>query len=125
MQFENLTGDGAPTAILIQGLTNSLIEDIRFVNLTIHSTKGVVANYARGLVFENVQVTPANGPVFKLTDAADIIIKGSTAPKGTELFLQLDGNTSHAVTLDSCDLNSAAKKFAVGNDVDPGEVRIK
>jgi hypothetical protein len=125
MQFENITGDGAPTAILIQGLTNSPIEDIRFVNLTIHSTKGVVANYAKGLVFENVQVTTANGPVFKLTDAADILIKGSTAPKGTELFLQLDGKLSRAVTLESCDLSLAAKKFVVGPDVNPEEVRIK
>jgi polygalacturonase len=125
MQFENITGDGAPTAILIQGLTNSPIEDIRFVNLTIHSTQGVVANYAKGLVFENVQVTPANGPVFKLTDATDIIIKGSTAPRGTELFLQLDGKLSRAVTLESCDLSLAAKKFVAGPDVNPGEVHMR
>jgi polygalacturonase len=55
MQFENITGDGAPTAILIQGMADSPIENIRFVNLTIKSTKGVVANFAKGLVFDNVQ----------------------------------------------------------------------
>lgn len=125
MQFENITGDGAPTAILIQGMADSPIENIRFVNMTINSTKGVVANYTRGLVFDNVQVTPKSGPVFKLTDAVDLSIKKSIAPKGTELFLQLGGRTSRAVTLESCDLTEAAKKFVVGADIKPEEVIIK
>jgi polygalacturonase len=125
MEFENIAGEGAPTAILIQGMSDSLIEDIRFINMTINSTKGVVANFTKGLVFDNVQVTPANGPVFKLTDAMDITIKKSVAPKGTELFLQLGGRTSRAVTLESCDLSQAVKPFVVGADINPGEVRIK
>ena len=125
MQFENITGDGAPTAILIQGMADSPIENIRFANLTIKSTKGVVANFAKGLVFDNVQVTTADGPVFKLTDAVDTVIKGSVAPKGTELFLQLGGRTSRAVTLELCDLSRAAKKFVVGADLNPEEVQIK
>lgn len=125
MQFDNITGDGAPTAILIQGMADSPIENIRFVNMTIKSTKGVVANFVRGLVFDKVQVTPTGGPVFKLTDAADITIKGSVAPKATELFLQLGGRTSRAVTLESCDLTGAAKPFVVGADLKPEEVVIK
>jgi polygalacturonase len=125
MQFENIAGDGAPTAILIQGMADSPIENIRFVNMTIKSTKGVVANFAKGLAFDNVQITPAGGPVFKLTDVADITIKGSVAPKGTELFLQLGGRASQGVTLDSCDLSAAAAKFVVGADINPKEVRIK
>lgn len=125
MQFENITGDGAPTAILIQGMAESLIENIRFKDMTIKSTKGVVANFAKGLVFDNVQVTPTNGPVFKLMDAADITIKKSTAPKGTEIFLQLGGRTSRSVTLESCDLSEAKQKSVVGADLKAEEVIIK
>jgi len=125
MQFENITGDGAPTAILIQGLDDSPIENIRFVNMTVKSTKGVVVNYAKGLIFDNVQVTPVGGPVFKFTDAADIVVKSSVAPKGTKVFLQLNGTGSHGVTLESCDLSQAAKGFVVDAGVSPEEVRIK
>ncbi len=125
MQFENITGDGAPTAILIQGLADSPIENIRFTNMTIKSTKGVVANFVKGLVFDNVQVTPANGPVFKLTDAADITIKKSVASKGTELFLQLGGRTSRNVTLEACDLSAATQRFIVGESLGADAVTIK
>ncbi len=125
MQFENITATGAPTAILIQGMADSPIENIRFADLTISSTKGVVANFAKGLVFDNVQVTPASGPVFKLTDATDITIRKSVAPKGAELFLQLGGRTSRAVTLEACDLSGATKELLIGADINPGEVTIK
>jgi len=125
MQFENITGDGAPTAILIQGLSDSPIENIRFANMTIRSTKGVVANFVKKLEFDNVQVAPANGPVFKLTDATDITIRKSVAPKGTELFLQLGGRTSRAVTLEACDLTQATKELLIGADIKPEEVIIK
>jgi hypothetical protein len=106
-------------------MADSPIENIRFVNMVIKSTKGVVANFAKGLVFDNVQVTPAGGPVFKLTDAAGITIKGSGAPKGTEVFLQLDGSTSRGVTLESCDLNGAKQKFALGDSLPPNAVQVK
>jgi len=125
MQFENITGSGAPTAILIQGMADSPIENIRFLNLTIASTKGVVANFVKDLLFTNVQITPADGPVFKLTDAAAITIQNCNAAKGTELFLQLGGRTSRAVTLESCDLSQAAKAFVIGSDINPKEVHLK
>jgi len=125
MQFENITGDGAPTAILIQGMAESPIENIRFKDMTIKSTKGVVANHTKRLVFDNVQVTPVSGPVFKLTDAADVLVKKSVAPKGSEIFLQLGGRTSSDVTLESCDLSGATQRFVLGENVKPETVKIK
>lgn len=125
MQFENITGEGAPTAILIQGLSDSSIRNIRFVNMTLNSTKGVVANYVSDLLFDNVRVTRADGPAYKLTDATNIRIRNCPAAEGTELFLQLGGRTSRAVTLESCDLSKATKKFIVGADINVEEVQFK
>ncbi|HEX5218326.1 MAG TPA: glycoside hydrolase family 28 protein [Verrucomicrobiae bacterium] len=126
MQFEKITGDGAPTAILIQGLDDSPIENIRFMNMTVKSTKGAVVNYAKGLIFDNVQITPAKkGAAFDLREVADITIRKSNAQKGTELFLYLAGKTSRAVTLESCDLTEARIEFGLGADVNVEEVRIK
>lgn len=125
MMFENITGSGAPTAILIQGMADSPIANLCFANVTIASSKGVIANFAKGLRFDNVQVTTAEGPIFKLTDVTDITISKAKAAKGTELFLQLGGRTSRAVTLEDCDLSQAAKESVIGSDINPGEVHIK
>jgi hypothetical protein len=125
MQFENIAGDGAPTAILLQGMADSSIENVRFKNMTINSTRGVVANFVKGLVFDNVQVAPTKGPVFALTNAVDITIKKSVAPKGTKVFLQLAGEASHAVTLEGCDLKGAAKPWDADADIRRTEVRVR
>ncbi len=125
MQFENIIGDGAPTAILIQGMAESPIENIRFVDMTITSKKGVVANFVKDLRFQNVQVKPASSPVFKLTDAVNVSIQKSTAPADTKVFLQLDGKTSRNAMLVDCDLSAAEEKFTVGAGVKPEEVTIK
>jgi hypothetical protein len=125
MQFENITGDGAPTAILIQGLADSPIENIRFVNATIRSTKGVVANYAKGLVFDRVQVTPAQGAVFELNEVSGVTIQKSSPPRGVETFLKLSGKTSHGVRVEACDLAGAKAKYTLGEGVAAGAVEIK
>lgn len=125
MRFENITGDGAPTAILIQGMASSLIQDIQFVNLTIKSTKGVVANYAQGLTFENVQVTPAKGPVFDLADATAITIQKSVAPAGTDVFLKLAGTNSSNIRIEASTLSAAKQPFVIGEGVAADAVVVK
>jgi polygalacturonase len=125
MQFENITGAGAPTAVLIQGLADSPIENIRFVNMTIRSTRGVVANYARDLLFDNVQVTPAKGAVFDLNEVSGIHIRKSNSPQGAETFLKLSGKTARGVRMEACDLAGAKQKFALGEGVSTNAVEIK
>jgi polygalacturonase len=125
MRFENITGDGAPAAILIQGMADSPIENIRFVKMTIRSTKGVEANYAKDLVFDEVQVRPAQGAVFDLNEVSGITIRESSSPPGAEAFLKLSGKTSRGVRLEACDLAGAKQKFVLGEGVSAGVVEIQ
>jgi polygalacturonase len=125
MQFENIAGDGAPTAILIQGMADSPIENIRFMNMTLRSTKGVVANYAKGLVFDNVQITPAQGAVFDLNEVSGVTIRKSNSPRGMENFLKLSGKSSRGVRVEACDLAGAKQKFTLGEGVSADAVVIK
>jgi len=114
MVISNVTGDGVPTAIVISGLDDSPVENIRFENMNIHSTKGVVAHHARGLVFTNVQVTPKAGAVFSLTNVSGIRIQQTAAPRDSPLFLQLEGAASRDVVLENCDLTHAREKVRTG-----------
>jgi hypothetical protein len=125
MRIENVTGEGAPTAILIQGLEDSPVENIRFENLTIASTKGVVCSFARGLVFSHVVVTPAQGPVFDLTGATGIAIRKAVAPKGMDVFLKLAGPGSGEVRIEASDLTGAKQAFVLGEGVSAEAVKVK
>ncbi len=122
--ISDVIGHGAPTAILISGLEDSPIENVRFENMTIESKHGVVASFARGLAFSNVIVKPANGPVFKLTNAADIAIRNSAAAEGA-VFLQVEGAASRNITLESVDLTKAKNKVVAGSGAKVEEITIK
>ena len=125
MRFENITGDGAPTAILITGMESSPIENIQFANMTITSTKGVVASNVKGLTFDKVNVTPSKGAVFDLTNASDISIRHAVAPKNTEVFLKLTGTNSANVRIEASDLTAAKQKFVTGTGVSGDAVAVK
>jgi len=125
MRFENITGEGAPTAILITGMETSPIENIHFANMTITSTKGVVASNVKGLTFDKVNVTPSKGTVFDLNNAFGISIQHAIAPKNTEVFLKLAGTNSADVRIEASDLTAAKQKFVTGAGVSGNAVIVK
>jgi hypothetical protein len=125
MHIQNVTGEGAPTAILIQGLEDSPIENIHFENMAITSAKGIVCNNVKGLAFDNVNVTPSQGAVFDLTSATRISIQKATSPKGTDVFLKLAGTNSGEVRIVASDLSGANRPFVLGDGVTPGAVKLE
>lgn len=125
MEIRNVTGDGAPTAILLTGMEDSLIQNIRFSDMNIRSTKGVVANNVTGLSFNNVQVSPEKGPVFDLGNASKITIQKSKAPAGVETFLKLTGTNSHGILINNSDLSGAKQTIALGEGVAADAVKIE
>jgi polygalacturonase len=62
---------GAPVAIRITGLKDSPIRDITFEDMTISSTRGVIASDAKNLTFKNINLTITKGPRFELTEVTD------------------------------------------------------
>lgn len=78
IHVRNVHADGAPTAIRIAGLEDSPIQDVTFERMSIASDHGVVAEHVQGITFTNVAVRPRVGPVFQLTEARAILIRGGT-----------------------------------------------
>lgn len=120
--FRHITGRGAPTAILLQGLDDSPIENVTFDDLTLAATKGVVASHVKGLTFTNVSVTPATGPVFALNQANDITIRGAPVPAGAGVFLSLTGKDSGGVRIEAGGPGAARPIVVTGEGVPPGAI---
>lgn len=113
--IRNLTCQGAPTAVLMQGLEDSLVENVHFENITISSTKGIVCENIKNITFDTVSITPQQGPVFRITNGRDITIRQNTAPKGAEVFLELSGDDCSNLSIRDSDL-SGVKEIAMFKD---------
>src|SRR5207249_1617857 len=111
IRIKNVTGNGAPTGILITGLEDSPIQDIQFENITVTSTKGIVASNVKDLSFIGIKVTPSKGPVYDLTNASQIKIQKAEAPKGIAAFLKIDGKNSGGIRIEASDLSGAKQAF--------------
>lgn len=107
MHFRDITGDGAPAAIRISGLPDAPIQDLHFENVTIASTKGVLASDVLGLKFDRVSITPASGAAFVLTEARDITLRRSGSKSPGAALLQLDGPGSAGVRIEESPLGAA------------------
>ncbi|WP_338285608.1 glycoside hydrolase family 28 protein [Luteolibacter sp. LG18] len=101
MCFERITGEGAPVAIRLSGEAGSPLRNIRFRDLRLSATEGVVGKNATGLLFENVGITAAKGPLFNLTDASDIHLKGIATEGTPEIFLDLKGAGSTGIRIEA------------------------
>ena len=125
IHVKNLVCDGAPAAVRIVGLEDSLIENVTFENIDITSTKGVIARWVKGLEFTNVVITPREGAAFDLSDASDVTITGARAAPGAEVFLSLSGESSRDVRIEASDLSGARQAVSLGPDVPSDAVVVR
>jgi polygalacturonase len=123
--IRNVTAEGAPTAILINSLEDSPVENIRLENITIRSKRGVICSNVRNIIFNNVQVSPEQGPVYSITNGSDIKIQKSVAPQGTGVFLKVAGALSSNIRIIDSDLSKAVTPVLTTAGASEGSVVIE
>jgi polygalacturonase len=70
--IENFTCEKAPTAIRLEGLNESHIENVNLKNVTITCDKGAIVDYVDGLTRDNVTLKPKSGDPWKITNSTNI-----------------------------------------------------
>jgi hypothetical protein len=84
-----------------------------------------VAKDVRGIVFDGDQVTPEKGPVFAFTNAAEVMIRRTKAPKETDVFLSVAGKNSERIRIEASDLSGAKQPFTTAPEVKENAVSVK
>lgn len=122
---KNLTCRKARNAIRIVGLPESSVENVRLENISISSENGLSCTDAKGIKLINVNIAPKKGPVIRFKNSRDVIIEKSTCAKGTDTFLELEGERTTNIHLIDNDLSNAQRAIVFGRGVRPDVVRCK
>lgn len=101
MCFERITADGAPVAIRITGEADSPLVNIRFRDMRLSTTQGVIAKSIKNLRFDNLHLNLAKGPMFELENATSITIRNVNSDSDPDAFLKLEGADSSEVEIQS------------------------
>lgn len=125
MRFENIRCQGAPVAIQMQGTDDSRIRDIVFRDVDIESHQGVVAANVERVSFENLSIKSEEAPVYELTNATDVSIRGDLPEPVAEPFLSLQGAESDRVVIHSSGPSDWKPQIRFGDGVSTQAVVVE
>jgi polygalacturonase len=116
---------GAGQAIAMAGLPEMPIQEISIRNGAFTTDKGIGMELVQGIIFKNIDLNPAQGPVFAFKQSSGIVLDKINYPDGAEVMLQLTGMESGSVTVKSSDLSHARTQVQWTTPAVDGAVIIK
>lgn len=81
--IENVTITDSKNSIVVWGLPDQPVTGVTFKNIKATTLAGARIFHAKNVVFSDVTITPAAGPVLEMFDAAVSGLEGVVAPAGT------------------------------------------
>jgi DNA sulfur modification protein DndE len=120
--ISNIFCDGAEQAVKVAGLPEMPIQDIELTNVTINSKKGFTSNEAENFKLNNVRIFPEKGVIYSLKNSSGFSLNNVECPKGTDVFMKLEGEKTKDIHITNSNLSNAKEKFEFGNNVKPDVV---
>jgi DNA sulfur modification protein DndE len=128
--FDMYYGDGDPESQATEGVDIKSVETVtdltpRFENFFI---KNVVCNGAarailinglpempvKNIFIENVYIAPKTAPAISINQSRNIFLSRISYPRGTEVFLNVNGDKCENIQLEDVDLSQAKKEIEFG-----------
>jgi len=117
--LRNIVCRGAQRAVQIEGLPEMPIRGIELENVQISARTGLVCMDGERIRLNDLQITPAVGPVISVIDSRDVTISRSKQGSSS-VFLRVEGEKSDSIriqasafTKDSVQFDRGARKSAV------------
>lgn len=123
VHLKGIAADGAPVAIRLTGLGDSPIQNVTFADMTVASTRGVIAENVTGLRFDRVKITPAGGPAYQLKNARDILIRDSLLPAAATVAVE--GAASGDIVIENTNADGPRPIVTTGAGVAPQAVQAR
>ena len=98
MSFKHIYCDGAATALMIQGIPEMPVENLRFEEMWIKASQGINMNYASNIDFKNVELDVESGIAARLSNSQNLTFDAFKSSGADQLF-RIGGTTTKNVKL--------------------------
>ena len=123
--IDSIYVNGASQAVSVNGLPEMSIKNIYISNSFIQAKWGFKSDFAKGFKLKNVTIIPENGNVYTLNNSSGFQIYKAFCPAGTNVFLEVEGNSTKNVRIIDTDLSSAKIPVEYGKNVNHTVVKLK
>lgn len=76
IHVERVSAVGAPAAVRITGMENSLIENVSFKDMAVVSEQGVLISNAKNIRFDNVSLSVRKGAPIQIKNSSEVLVNG-------------------------------------------------
>ncbi|GAB3689071.1 glycoside hydrolase family 28 protein [Spirosoma flavus] len=115
MQFENIVCNGAQKGIFVRGLPEMPIQNIRMVNLTLKTDKGVELIDAQGIEIRKAQfITHDTKPVILVDNSSKLTFDAIQYNPQASLLFSINGERSQDIQVTNTDVTKAQNKAEFG-----------
>lgn len=123
--MDNIVCNGAGQAVLVYGLPEMPVNNIKMSGLNISSIKGITGVDSDELTFDDIHVTVEKEPTFLFLNSTNIDISNPVIPEGTGFWLMVDGKKSQNINLIPGKDAVSEKLIRFGENVSKRAVQIK
>ncbi|UJF31723.1 carbohydrate-binding protein [Paenibacillus hexagrammi] len=124
ISISNITVNGADQAVTIDALQNVPVHDIVFTNVKMTSNTGWVSNNIADVQLNHVQIVPATGVIYDMSNASNVWFNHVDVPTGTSTFLRLTGNYANNIILQNTEYANARFPWQLGTGISPAAIVI-
>jgi polygalacturonase len=112
--IKNVVCNSAKRAILINGLPEMPVKNIFIENVNITANRGVLCVDSDSIMLKNVYIASKTAPAISINQSRNIYLNRFFYPKGTEVFLNVNGDKCENIQLEDVDLSQAKKEIEFG-----------
>ena len=121
---KNITCRGAAGAVLLQGLPEMPIRDIKLENVSISAGTGLICNDVEQITLTNVRILPEKSPVFSFYDSRKVELENINGPLSDGVFLKLQGEKTGEIQLKGSNISQIIDYIQLGKDVRPDAITM-
>ncbi|MBN2200552.1 glycoside hydrolase family 28 protein [bacterium] len=99
--------DGADRALVLNGLPEMPIRNMRLEDVTVLSRRGATIADAEGVLLKSCRIEPDSGPVLHVIQSRAINVTGGFYPADRGVFLRITGERSAGIRLKGVDFKGA------------------
>ncbi|MFV0593975.1 MAG: glycoside hydrolase family 28 protein [Draconibacterium sp.] len=122
IQIADVTVSGAMQAVLLQGLPEMNLENVKIRNSVFSANKGIVITDANGVTLNNIQLSVKNGKAIEMSNSSNVDIQNLDFSFEKENAISIVGNKCSNVSVSGKGMESLKDFVLLGKEVDENQI---
>ena len=125
IEIKNIFCRGAERAVILVGLPEMTVKNIKFDNMFISANEGFIFVDAEDIELKNIQVTIGKGPLIACFNSKNVFMTNISQNDSINTILSIDGKRSGNINIKQGKKNIDSEQIVIGKDVSSDVVLIQ